>query len=208
MRKRRYLVFIAVSMVIIMSLSFMIVRSYGNGDNTDTYVEPSTTEVLTIEPKPLVITTENAEEVEEIIEETTEPNFHSRMSCDWDSEDSYLLAKIAMAEAEGEDVEGKAYVMMVVLNRMLDDEFQDTIEDVIYQKIPNSNYHQFSPLDDGRFDRVEPNEECWQALEMIMVDKWDKSQGALYFESCPDEDNWHSRNLEYLFTHGCHRFYK
>lgn len=38
---------------------------------------------------------------------------HSR---DLDGEDSEMLMKIAMAEAEGESVEGKALVMLVVLN--------------------------------------------------------------------------------------------
>lgn len=122
-------------------------------------------------------------------------------SRDWDAEDSYLLAKIAMAEAEGEDVEGKAFVILVVLNRVWTDEFPDTIHDVIYQK------SQFSPIADGRFDRVEPNEECYEALEMVMLG-WDKSNGALYFESEKSADNWHSRHLEYLFKHGGHRFYK
>lgn len=168
-------------------------------------VEPYRIEMIEHEPLDVV---QDTEEVEEIIEETTVPNFHSLMSCDWSSEESYLLAKIAMAEAEGEDIEGKAYVMMVILNRMLDDEFPDTIEGVIYEEIPGSIYHQFSPIDNGRFDSIEPNEECWEALKMIMVDKWDKSQGALYFESCSNSNNWHSRNLEYLFTHGNHRFYK
>jgi N-acetylmuramoyl-L-alanine amidase len=122
-------------------------------------------------------------------------------SRDWDAKDSYLLAKIAMAEAEGEDIEGKALVICVVLNRVWTDEFPDTIHDVIYQK------SQFSPIADGRFDRVEPNEECYEALEMVMLG-WDKSNGALYFESEKSADNWHSRHLEYLFTHGGHRFYK
>lgn len=39
-------------------------------------------------------------------------------SMDWDSDDAYKLAKIAMAEAESEDTEGKALVMLVVLNRV------------------------------------------------------------------------------------------
>lgn len=39
-------------------------------------------------------------------------------SLDWDVDDSYRLAKIAMAEAEGEDTEGKALVILVVLNRV------------------------------------------------------------------------------------------
>ena len=33
-------------------------------------------------------------------------------SMDWDAEDAYMLAKIAMAEAESEDTEGKALVML------------------------------------------------------------------------------------------------
>lgn len=145
--------------------------------------------------------------IEEVVDESAtsqlyETNFHDIMSCDWDADDSYLLAKIAMAEAEGEDIEGKAYVIMVILNRMFSDEFPDTIEDVIFQD------NQFSPVSNGRFYNIEPNDDCWDALDMIQVDKWDKSQGALYFESCESEDNWHSRNLEYLFTHGKHRFYK
>lgn len=145
--------------------------------------------------------------IEEVVDESAtsqlyETNFHDIMSCDWDADDSYLLAKIAMAEAEGEDIEGKAYVIMVILNRMLSDEFPDTIEDVIFQD------NQFSPVSNSRFYNIEPNDDCWDALDMIQVDKWDKSQGALYFESCQSEDNWHSRNLEYLFTHGKHRFYK
>lgn len=40
------------------------------------------------------------------------------MGTDHDGEESYLLAKIAMAEAESEDTEGKALVMLVVLNRV------------------------------------------------------------------------------------------
>ena len=54
-------------------------------------------------------------------------------SMDWDTEDAYLLEKIAMAEAEGEGVEGKALVMLVVLNRVWSDRFPDTIEEVIFR---------------------------------------------------------------------------
>lgn len=145
-------------------------------------------------------------EVSKEPETTEEPIIHNNddsliKSRDWDAEDSYLLAKIAMAEAEGEDVEGKALVILVVLNRVWTDEFPGTIHDVIYQK------RQFSPIANGRFDRVEPDDECYEALEMVMSG-WDESDGALYFESEKSADNWHSRHLEYLFTHGGHRFYK
>lgn len=64
-------------------------------------------------------------------------------SMDWDAEDAYMLAKIAMAEAESEDTEGKALVMLVVLNRVWSDEFPDTIAGVIFQD------GQFSPISNG-----------------------------------------------------------
>lgn len=121
-------------------------------------------------------------------------------SMDLDAEESYLLAKIAMAEAEGEDTEGKALVMLVVLNRVLDDEFPDTIEEVIYQP------GQFSPVSNGRFEKVEPDTDCWAALDLIMLDKWDESCGAIYFES-KSESTWHSENLIFLYRHGKHYFY-
>lgn len=122
-------------------------------------------------------------------------------SLDWSAEESYLLAKLAMAEAESEDTEGKALVMLVVLNRVWDDEeFPNTIEEVIYQP------RQFSPISNGRFDRVEPDADCWAALDLIMQDRWDESYGATYFES-KSESTWHSENLTFLFQHGKHYFY-
>ena len=116
------------------------------------------------------------------------------------SKEDYLLAQIAMAEAEGEDTEGKALVMLVVLNRVEADEFPDSVEHVIYQA------GQFSPVASGRFDRVEPDADCWEALSLIEVDGWDNSMGATYFESESDS-TWHKENLEFLFQHGNHYFY-
>lgn len=46
-----------------------------------------------------------------------------------------------------------------------------------------------------------------KAVELITVEHWDESQGALYFEKASDESTWHSRNLQKLFTHGAHAFY-
>lgn len=123
-------------------------------------------------------------------------------SKDWSVEDSYLLAKIAMAEAEGCNTQTKTLIIMCVLNRVSSDEFPDTIYDVIFQT------NQFSPIDNGRWDRVEPNEDCWEAVKVVMEAKYDYSGGATYFESCDDKDNWHSRNLEFLYESDGIRFYK
>lgn len=72
-------------------------------------------------------------------------------SMDFDASDAYLLEKIAMAEAESEDTEGKALVMLVVLNRVWDTRFPDTIEEVIMQD------GAFTPVSNGRYDKVEPD---------------------------------------------------
>lgn len=117
-------------------------------------------------------------------------------------EDAYLLAKIAMAEAETEDTKGKALVIMVVLNRICNDEFPNTIKEVLYQK------NQFSPVWNGRFAKVEPDEDCWRAFYMAWEGQWDESQNATYFCTPEADGKWHDSNLEYLFQHGNHKFYK
>ena len=138
--------------------------------------------------RPVYIATEEVTETTYMpeVEETTQPTETAKAveteepliaSMDWDKDDSYLLCKIAMAEAESEGVKGKALVMLVVLNRVWSDEFPDTIEEVIFQK------NQFSPVANGRYDAVEPDEECYEALKLIQVDHWNESQDALYFES-------------------------
>lgn len=141
--------------------------------------------------RPVYIATEEVAETTYMpeIEETTQPTETAKAveteepliaSMDWDKDDSYLLCKIAMAEAESEGVKGKALVMLVVLNRVWSNEFPDTIEEVIFQK------NQFSPVANGRYDAVEPDEECYEALKLIQVDHWNESQDALYFESKSD----------------------
>ena len=150
-----------------------------------TLAQPTETPWPTAEPQP-----------------TPEPTYTSIIhSYDWDGEDERMLAKIAMAEAEGESVEGKALVILVVLNRVWSDEFPDSIEEVIFQK------NQFSPVaEGGRYWTTEPDAGCYEALELV-VGGWDESQGAFYFEST-GRDGWHSQNLEFLFEFGGHKFYR
>lgn len=144
----------------------------------------------------------------EVIDETptTEAELDSTyesmiMSRDLGKEDSEMLLKIAMAEAEGEGVEGKALVMLVVLNRVWSSEFPGTIAEVIFQP------RQFSPVTEGgRYYTTEPDRECYEALELVMLG-WDESCGALYFENCGKE-SWHSKNLEFLYQAGNHKFYR
>ena len=126
-------------------------------------------------------------------------------SCDWDAEDAELLLKIAMAEAEGESTEGKAMVMLVVLNRTWSKDFPNSIEEVIFQTEPTRQFSVTEPGD--RWYTTEPDEDCVKALQLV-ESGWDESWGALYFESCGNDPSWHSENLDFLFQLGKHKFYK
>ena len=150
-----------------------------------TLAQPTETPWPTAEPQP-----------------TPEPTYTSMIhSYDWDGEDERMLAKIAMAEAEGESVEGKALVILVVLNRVWSDEFPDSIEEVIFQK------NQFSPVaEGGRYWTTEPDAGCYEALELVMGG-WDESQGAFYFEST-GRVGWHSQNLEVQIEFRGHKCYR
>lgn len=113
--------------------------------------------------------------------------------------EKYMLAKIAMAEAEGCSIKAKELVIRTVLSRIESDMFPNTVEEVIFQK------NQFTPISDGRWNKVEPNEECWQALENVLSSS--ESKDILFFESCKG-DSWHNKNLKLVCEEDGMRFYK
>ena len=121
---------------------------------------------------------------------------------EWSTYETYILAKLAMAEAESESIETKAMVIQVILNRVNDEEFPSNIADVIYDE------GQFTPVSNGRFDRVEPNQECYDAIRMIEDLEVNIDKEILYFETVTEEKTWHSENLEFLFQSGNLSFYR
>ena len=115
-------------------------------------------------------------------------------------EEELLLLKLGMAErGESGCTECIALVMRTVLNRVDGPKFSSTIRGVIYAQ------DQFTPVAEGTFESMIPNNACYDALDMIKRG-WDESQGALYYEWCEGE-SWHSRNLNLLFQHCDVRFY-
>lgn len=132
--------------------------------------------------------------------EPTEP-VKERIKPDRNNPEHYILAKLAMAEAEGESTDGKALVITVVNNRIKDPNFPDTVVEVVNQ--PGA----FSCISGRRYDSVEPNEDCWIALENVL-NGWDESRGALFFERSDAKGTWQQRNRPYLFTEGNHSFYE
>ncbi len=118
------------------------------------------------------------------------------------------LLHMVEAEAGGEDIVGKMLVANVILNRVENDKFPDTINEVIFQS--ENGVTQFSPVSDGRFYSVTVSAETIQAVNRVLQGE-DNSQGALYFAArkAADENNmrWFDENLERLFAYGGHEFF-
>jgi N-acetylmuramoyl-L-alanine amidase len=131
----------------------------------------------------------------ETVEETTQQDSNG-----YSDNDIYLLARIVMAEAEGENMLCKKYIAQTVLNRVASDQFPNTIKKVIFQK------KQFTPISDGRWDRVEPNDDCYEAVYSV-ISSSEPIIDSLYFECCTG-DSWHARNLKLVGEAGVTRFYK
>ena len=123
--------------------------------------------------------------------------------------DIAVLQRIVEAEAGGEDEDGKLLVANVVLNRVGSDEFPNTIPEVVFQK--SKGVTQFSPVADGRYDKVNISEETVKAVNRALEGE-DISEGALYFAArkyaSKKSMKWFDNELNYLFKHGGHEFFK
>ncbi|OPJ54809.1 spore cortex-lytic enzyme [Alkalithermobacter paradoxus] len=89
------------------------------------------------------------------------------------SDDVYLLARAITGEARGEPYTGQVAVGAVILNRVRDSRFPNSIASVIYQ--PGA----FTAVADGQIN-MEPVESCMRAARDAL-NGWDPTGGALYF---------------------------
>ncbi len=124
-------------------------------------------------------------------------------------EDYSAMLRIVEAEATSEDIKGKTLVANVVLNRVKDAGFPNSVYGVIHEKIDGKS--QFSPLDDGRYYTVNISESTVTAVNSALAGT-DYSKGALFFvaKSLTTEKSysWFDNNLNFLFKYGVHSFYK
>ena len=122
--------------------------------------------------------------------------------------DYEALLRIVQAEAGSEDEKGKMLVAGVVLNRVEDDAFPDTVREVVFQN-ENGTY-QFSPVANGSYYSVTVTGETIEAVERVLLGE-DVTRGALYFAARKyadsDKMRWFDKNLVRLFSYGGHEFF-
>ena len=126
------------------------------------------------------------------------------------SEQQKALETIVEAEAGDEDVFGKMLVAGVVLNRVLDENFPDTVKEVVFQN--NGKTYQFSPVrKGGRYYTVKVSSHTKEAVARVLKGE-DYSDGALYFfarkYTSQKKASWFDKSLKKIVKYGCHEFYK
>lgn len=145
-------------------------------------------------------TEETAEQV--VVEETTEALTGNSFSLE--DQEYQVLLKIVEAEAGCEDTEGRMLVANVVMNRVRNGNFPNTVTEVVYQR--QDGTAQFSPVSDGRIDTVNVSQGTIDAVARVMNGE-DISQGALFFRSVRSRSGWFDQKLSRVLEHGNHIFY-
>lgn len=114
-------------------------------------------------------------------------------------DDLLLLAKLIEAEAGNESFVGQVAVGNVIVNRVNDSRFPDTIEAVV--KEPG----QFTPVSTGRINSVEPSQSSIDAAKKALQGE-KPAKNAVYFFNKSNTTNQFLLAREVVLDIGNHRF--
>src|SRR5690606_25390190 len=110
------------------------------------------------------------------------------------------LAHIVSAEAKNEPYQGQVAVAAVILNRVEQHGFGDTIHEVVYAK------GQFQPVRNGSI-HVTPVPSAYEAARAAFNGN-DPTKGALYFANMKIADHHPNRKAKQTVKIGNHTFFK
>lgn len=114
--------------------------------------------------------------------------------------DLFWLSRVIHRESGNQPMEGRMAVGNVVLNRVADPVFPNTVEGVLAQK------NQFSTYKSGVLAATEPSAKSIIAAKLVMDGgEVEETKGALYFDS--GATSWAARNKQHIATIGGHKFY-
>ena len=116
-------------------------------------------------------------------------------------EEIEMLKYIVEQETRGGSYKHKCIVTNVILNRVEDSRFPNTVREVLFQK------NQFSSIWNYYQKRVEPDQSTERAVNDVLNGRVeDESNGALFFHSMKS-DGWFS-SLSFVMEMEGHRFFK
>ena len=118
----------------------------------------------------------------------------------YDAEDLKWLSHIIYAEAGNQSMVGQICVGNVVLNRVRDDRFPDTVETVVFS--PN----QFCPVRSGSIWST-PDEEAVIAAKLCLEGVNFAGESTYFVNPTTGSTRWFRENLTYVMAVGDHDFY-
>ena len=118
----------------------------------------------------------------------------------YDQEDLFWLSRVITAESGNQPLEGQMAVGIVVMNRVANPIYPNTVEGVLAQK------NQFSTYRNGKLAERTPYTSSVIAAKLVLDGGVvEEVAEALYFDSTPN--SWAARNRECIAVIGGHRFY-
>ena len=122
------------------------------------------------------------------------------------------LAEGIYFEARSEPQSGQAAVAQVILNRVRNPAYPNTVCGVVYQNESRRNRCQFSFACDGRPERIR-SQSAWKAAQRIALDV---SEGRIWLEEVGDSTHYHAnyvrprwgKRMSKLDRIGAHIFYR
>lgn len=118
----------------------------------------------------------------------------------YDQDDLFWLSRVIYAESGNQPLEGMMAVGNVVLNRVNDPIYPNTIVDVLAQK------NQFTTYQSGKLAYRTPNENSVIAAKLVLDGGVvEETKGATHFDS--SGNSWASRHKTCVAVIGGHRFY-
>ncbi|KAA0549983.1 cell wall hydrolase [Bacillus sp. BGMRC 2118] len=114
------------------------------------------------------------------------------------TQEKQLLARLVHAEAEGEPYAGKVAVAEVVLNRVEDEQFPDTVEEVIYEK------NAFEPVQNQSIQQP-ASQEAVNAVDDALKENPDESDALYFYNPKTVKSDW-IRDRKVIKKIGNHAF--
>ena len=128
------------------------------------------------------------------------------------AKDKENLYRLVQSEVGYMDEKSKLYVASVVLNRVKNSSFPDTVTGVVMAHNPRTGVYQFSPVKPGgRFWKCEATKETKKAVDKVLKNG-DYSNGAIAFVAkrytTYRAAAWFDNTLHHLFHHNGQDYYR
>lgn len=122
---------------------------------------------------------------------------------DCDASELYWLARLIYAESGAEPLNGQIAVGSVVMNRVASEDFPDTVQGVIFDRV---DAVQFEPVANGTIYQT-PSALAAEAAKRVLAGENNIGSALYFYAPALSQGTWINANRTYSQTIGCHRFY-